>query len=107
MPYVSGRVERKGIERQQRVLPSSPSEGTRHSIKSVLVMDYNKEEISLLLDKENVSHKWFDLPEALILNIYDKTIDACLFTFVLHAMAGEFVVIERTTEFIQVKRYKN
>lgn len=70
-------------------------------------MKFTQEDITLLLDKENVSHKWFDLPEALILNIYDKTIDACLFTFVLHAMAGEFVVIERTTEFIQVKRYKN
>lgn len=70
-------------------------------------MNFTKEDITLLLDKENVSHKWFDLSDALILNIYDKTIDACLFTFVLHAMAGEFVVIERTTEFIQVKHYKN
>lgn len=70
-------------------------------------MKFTQEDITQLLDKENVIHKWFDLPEALILNIYDKTIDACLFTFVLHAMAGEFVVIERTTEFIQVKRYKD
>lgn len=70
-------------------------------------MNFTKEDITLLLDKENVSHKWFDLSDALILNIYDKTIDACLFTFVLNAMAGEFVVIERTTEFIQIKRYKN
>jgi len=70
-------------------------------------MKFTKEDITLLLDKENVSHKWFDLSDALILNIYDKTIDACLFTFVLHALAGEFVVIERTTEFIQIKRYKN
>lgn len=70
-------------------------------------MKYTKEDITQLLDKEKVSHKWFDLSDALILNIYDKTIDACLFTFVLHAMAGEFVVIERTTEFIQVKHYKN
>ena len=70
-------------------------------------MKCTKEDITLLLDKENVSHKWFDLSDALILNIYDKTIDACLFTFVLHALAGEFVVIERTTEFIQIKQYKN
>lgn len=67
----------------------------------------NKQQITLMLNKESVSHKWFDLPDSVALNIYDKTIDAALFSFVLEQMKGQFVSIHRTTEFIQVKRYND
>ena len=60
-----------------------------------------------MLNKENVTHKWFDLPDAVQLNIYNQTIDACLFAFVLECMRGQFVSIHRTSEFISVKRYND
>ncbi len=70
-------------------------------------MQVNKQQITLMLNKESVSHKWFDLPDSVALNIYDKTIDAALFSFVLEQMKGQFVSIHRTSEFIQVKRYND
>lgn len=69
-------------------------------------MKYMQQELSFLLDTHNVTHKWFNLPDSIALNIYDQTVDACLFAFVLDCMRGEFVSIHRTSEFIQVKRYK-
>ena len=67
----------------------------------------DKQKLSFFLNKENVTHKWFDLPDSVALNIYDKTIDATLFSFVLEQMKGQFVSIHRTSEFIQVKRYND
>lgn len=65
-----------------------------------------KEELTEKLDRCNVSYKWFDFPEALILNVYNKSIDGPLFQTILTAMSAEFYSIERTTEFIQIKKHK-
>lgn len=65
-----------------------------------------KEDITTILDRCKVTYKWFDFPEALILNIYNKSIDGSLFNTILAAMSADFYTIERTSEFIQIKKYK-
>ena len=37
-------------------------------------MKYTQQELSFLLDTHNVTHKWFNLPDSIALNIYDQTV---------------------------------